>query len=1091
MAWNENKRVVACLLICIACCLLAPLVTTLIKEAASPMGSTFGKFLDTDFEDEEEGESADFPANTGDDRDGVNLFADVVAGQKLKIADADNTKEITRLRTIRVPVNLGGFYRFRYDWAAAAYGLPGSYIQVDFYANTNIVVSLRIDAKDGSIYYHDGDDYADSGEVAVAEKFVDVLFYSTTQFKLRVNTGSWSAALDNKLLIATTTREITKVGLVTPTAHGYEGFESYTIPDAPDDTAYWNNWDAGGKGSFTIIAGQKGRFLKNITGAWTTQPIYTFGTAGNKDAGSITIIFTPATSTANYPYTYWYFRRNDAAAVYQIRINLGTGAVESYNSAAYEAAGTVTLDAANTIIITWANNTQHTITVGGATSSAITNANDNNSAMKQIEFGFQVVHTNSIQYDIDDIVTSWATAGPDVDTIDCYFDDMYTFKAGVGDVQVRSLETVVAHEGLATSLSYPPVMLEDGSVLLFDGASIWRLSGEDLSTADEVIEGADCFLLAKLDTGGTLVVAYKHDDVGAGINNAYFKKSEDYGATWADFGYAPSTGVDEFAVNMVGIGGVPYVVLESDNLLRGRYHNGAIWDNVPGTPTVVIACSAPSGGGGGYGFVAGSGYYFVHNDDNDATLFELGNSISKKVEISASHKVGATNGVCNVGHLGYYRIVSLEAGDEHVAAWVNNVVYTTAFTVGTGQQSFHFAPYDHCGSYPQFAFESDTATIYELVVDHMVRHETVDISVTYVHLMVNPQTGDLYLLDTDGVDTTIYKRELVAATEVIACTIKDGIWRGMTRCPSASFLVDGARGDRYAVGSVVQFYDQFGTLAFQGVIDQAAPNARGATIDCHAYSLAKEVSSSYRGNTGATKVFAAKKPSAMVSDMLSGHCQFLTSGGIDESDIAAFTYTMDNRSLDYLTRMVRAVDRAVIYATPAGLLYVRQHDNLSPTGLRWKERLPAHKKLADGIYDAAHQATRAAVAYSGGQIEYCGNSVQESQNGFTILPCLRDTGLPSVTEGTAAATALYNMLAVEQTVAFLSVFKQGFIQPGETIEYSNSEVSPAVEKVDLCVIEFVYDIKRDSYTQILLSSGIVSIDEIEAGRLTFNSALEV
>jgi hypothetical protein len=123
--------------------------------------------VETDFESEEIGESTDYPADSGDDRNGTTMLADIASyggSQQLHVYDNDSTKEIKRLRTLDNAISIGGSYKRSIEVTTSGYGYADDcYIQLDFYEGTTLVVSHRIDAATGDVYNEASSSYTDTG----------------------------------------------------------------------------------------------------------------------------------------------------------------------------------------------------------------------------------------------------------------------------------------------------------------------------------------------------------------------------------------------------------------------------------------------------------------------------------------------------------------------------------------------------------------------------------------------------------------------------------------------------------------------------------------------------------------------------------------------------------------------------------------------------------------------------------------------------------------------------------------------------------------------------------------------------------------
>lgn len=203
--------------------------------------------IETDFESEDIGESVDYDTDTGDDTDGSDLKAEVIddsGNQMLHILDDDNTKQVKRKRTYLYKYLVHSIIKRTWTLpAATSHGYANDcYLQWDWYEGSTLIVSLRIDTETGDIYNKTGGVYSDTTINGIVDDSFDVEIEltSATTHRIRINAGSWSAALGNQ---GTITVGVDVACLSTPDANQDDAEDHQLIETS-------STWSAG-----TLISG--------------------------------------------------------------------------------------------------------------------------------------------------------------------------------------------------------------------------------------------------------------------------------------------------------------------------------------------------------------------------------------------------------------------------------------------------------------------------------------------------------------------------------------------------------------------------------------------------------------------------------------------------------------------------------------------------------------------------------------------------------------------------------------------------------------------------------------------------------------------
>jgi hypothetical protein len=223
------------------------------------------------------------------------------------------------------------------------------------------------------------------------------------------------------------------------------------------------------------------------------------------------------------------------------------------------------------------------------------------------------------------------------------------------------------------------------------------------------------------------------------------------------------------------------------------------------------------------------------------------------------------------------------------------------------------------------------------------------------------------------------------------------------------------------------------------------------------------------------------------------------SGTIDpdgDFDDAAADYEYDMVKPAYvLLRTIRGLERAVAWVVPGGEFHCEKYDSLPETGIRASETSSYWFVYPgkDGTWIVDTKPTRQAVTTTVAAAEtrtvYTGNAALELSTGERYLPDHDDTTVSTddATEATTLATNLFGIFSTATRFINCIVQREGYLQPGNTVDFSYSRAATSIARGDYLICGIVYDVLRDYYESLVLTNNIVLPREASAGELDINS----
>jgi hypothetical protein len=403
----------------------------------------------------------DWTDEAGCDHDGTTIIheIDVTSGvHSLYLLDNSNTGNINVSKTFPVTVGVGKVLRIKAlnNNPVNCPGTTWTYLNIQLNEGATVGVNIRLVMGYGGVVFYT----TDGGTTWLSTSFVGItpgygpmyLFIkmdslSTYSLGSGYTTASptYTAPLDMDNALSVGWDNIV---LSTPVAHGYEGFGSYTPAGAAITGGYWNAWNAlcSGHGTHTcysfVESSGKALMTNLVAEASVSFPIYTFGTA-QPNAASGWVQFTVNNSVIHNAYTILDYCT--AAAALQIRLTLyrsATMELHVLDNLTERTVCTLALSTAYTVRVNCITASTYDIIVNGTTydngGAHYAKYNGTSAALGLLRIIKANTESTGV-YTLDDIVTSWATAGPDVDAISAVLYEIWTDEV-VGETTLANIK---------------------------------------------------------------------------------------------------------------------------------------------------------------------------------------------------------------------------------------------------------------------------------------------------------------------------------------------------------------------------------------------------------------------------------------------------------------------------------------------------------------------------------------------------------------------------------------------------------------------------------------------------------------------------
>jgi hypothetical protein len=287
------------------------------------------------------------------------------------------------------------------------------------------------------------------------------------------------------------------------------------------------------------------------------------------------------------------------------------------------------------------------------------------------------------------------------------------------------------------------------------------------------------------------------------------------------------------------------------------------------------------------------------------------------------------------------------------------------------------------------------------------------------------------------------------------------------------FKTTSADQDLYAQGDTVEFYDAWDTLWFRGTVTSKTPGAS----DC--LFIAEDTS---RELARPMADIDAKMSTALTT--ITGSLSHGYTGTIQDVDYAAgavdYHFSTVHSDWQPFLRLFRALERSVVWITPAGAWNTDHYDDCDSLGYRWKAKLGLNVALKDDAYHVADsRITRASCAIRSNSANYyIGNAAREVTEGVVAAPDHADDGIQVSADAIDTAEQLYAIFSTATTFAHVYVTNWGFIQEGKTVDFSWSVGNTVIARTTLIVLAVHANMLSD-VQELVLSNNIVLEPEMD------------
>ena len=1043
--------------------------------------------LETDFEDESIGNSADFPADTGDGRNGTTMLADVASyssSQQLHVKDADNTLAIKRLRTLRFSYSIYSRFFFDLKVIQSTYGYAnGSYIQIDFYEASTIRISLRIDCNTGLIYNETSSAYSTTGVSLTVGTTIHlgIELTSASTWKLSIDNGNtWSAAINNQ---ATITSYINKMGIQTATVNGILASGN---PDE-DFQAYSDGSDLVGQGSWTAVTtcvhgtckdngssdkvGQQGMSAGSNHGgtAWTWP---TSGYHTDSTWNTITGRFR-ATHAAPMMGGLGFYESTETHATFNMGLDGGSP---------------TNLQFMGTTLVTMVANTWYYFKIhfrnsdykcycevgtDGSTypytvgSSGSPISYTNNYYPHVMEITCNKFYNNYVQ--VDDINVDWNDVAAVQDTVEAYIDNVYGYYYGCGSIQVQDLVYKSNHLGILCQ----DAVECGGYVFVYDlsNGCVWKLTPSSMTWTNVLSFGGTTtdYYLEVVGTRVYVVNAVLQMNVAGTI-----KYTADNGSNWSNVS-TTGLGSNIYASDIFNLNGnliaVALNYTSNIHLEVWQYTPDTGWAE-KGSTYDLGALTSPCANLIG---VSGTTLAFIHAHDKIFKYDSTGPTVSlistqtgyvPTPEGSGAQKVmhGVVDGTTmittfyKVADSKYYQAYSTDTG----ATWTVGVQMNLQF-----QRNTDYTTRQYAWNYRET--DGNTCMFY-YTNGHMQQWRTP--KAPNMNWIDCASASGYVIVRTSSVSEYCYHVEPVPTTDMLECTLFNNICVGTGYASRVEFITYNDVNTYYNVGDNIELYDQFAQFAFKGII--MTKSVGPGITNYIAYGAEQELGRYYNAD------FTTVKVSSMLSSAIGTFTRSKV-GSLTTGSATTFTYTQSkNRLLTPLFRMARGWDRIVIYAKPSipySQWYSTAYNACTATGYRVKNNIENWDVIDNQADTRASNVTRTSMLNGTTRTTYIGSANNESLYGVVQAQEFQDDQFPSG-NATAFATSLYNILSQPTTFLHLLANNVGCLQTGYTIDFSWSLGSTTVARVTFIIIATKHDLICD-LQEVVVSNNIVLEYEYE------------
>jgi hypothetical protein len=340
-------------------------------------------------------------------------------------------------------------------------------------------------------------------------------------------------------------------------------------------------------------------------------------------------------------------------------------------------------------------------------------------------------------------------------------------------------------------------------------------------------------------------------------------------------------------------------------------------------------------------------------------------------------------------------------------------------------------------------------------------------------------TDNCVIMDSSGSGSCtidVYAPRLADVENIANAMLSHSIVTGHTVGNQLDLQVASAYASYWEIADLVELYDAWDTLWFRGVV--VSKRIANGLCSYVALDSTRELAKNFTMSPADDDMKMNELLDAMVDTMTDGTVGTIQDVNYNGGDV--HYHIQEHPTMQPGVRLFRAMERSVIWVTPAGAWNRVLHDDCDATGYRWKYKTGLPVTLIDNeaeVKDA--KVTRAAVMRAGNARDsYTGDSSQENLNGIVQASDYKDTSIQDSGDAVNLAEQLYAIFSTATTFVRLLVANHGFLQPGKTVDFSWSLGDTTVARATLIVIA-VHAYMLNDIQEVVLSNNIVLESEYD------------
>jgi hypothetical protein len=710
-------------------------------------------------------------------------------------------------------------------------------------------------------------------------------------------------------------------------------------------------------------------------------------------------------------------------------------------------------------------------------------------SVKKGPFNNQVTWTTLIQR--LQVTTGQAATG-----VESYMDNIYTITPHVG-FQFEAFEERGTESTVTLNANYPPAYVggsgSDRYILVVtSGGAVRRASlASDWVSWSSAIANAQPIIVANFS--GTV---YSSSQVTGTLQS--FSKSTDYGATFVT---KAGTGSNDgkchgMFVNPAGGSNPLYLVSR-----RNANTNIDIWryDDTLNTWSTTATQAITAGGSYNnqcWGYAEGPGatpnfYVFLADDNDIAQLIAFNISLGTVAKQGNPITISGTNYHCAGDSYPLFNSDRDGQAGSVYATVINNSTgdYTLVKTDDDGATwevvavdvKYRFIYDRHIDSNQSdiinWVRDVENAIVgeFDTNLDHFIQRKVIGAGEAFFS-EVNADSKNHVLFDQDGNDVDVYTWELFSGREVFKRTLM--MQFGTQEKYTFQGSVSPATRDDFTNGDVIDIYDGFGTLALRAKLVEPRNPAERSRFILNFEGMNAEFREKHRP----AETFTTKTTKQIMQSVIDARQFTYHDDSIDFNNDFTTTYTrLVQDVVANVAKFGREMENALFYTEPDGKVRMHAKARAISTGLRWSEQVSNLKLISYTTRNLIRTRSEVTGAWNQGTSDnqqirkvYIDPDANEQLGSVTIEKS--DNQIRNHTECTQMATNRYAMFGSQIQVVKLKADNFGFIQPGETIDFSWSDGRNTVPRGTFYVMKWEWDIRIDSNI-IWLVDNIITEDE--------------